>query len=228
MQPDVGVVIAAAGKSERLGGTIPKQFRPLAGVPILLRAIRPFLAHQSVREVVIAVPPEVLAQPAPWLAEACGERLRLVAGGPTRVASVAHGFGVLQPACSIVLVHDGARPFPSREVIDAVIAAARQGSPAIAAIPLFDTLKEAAGSSVRRTIPRAALWRAQTPQGFPREMLARALSRADTRESPPTDESQLVEELGETVRLIPDSARNLKITTEDEFRLAEALVITPP
>jgi len=226
--PDVGVVIAAAGKSERLGGETPKQFRSLAGVPLLLRAVRPFLANPAVREVVVVLPPNMAERPPAWLGEVVGDRLRLAAGGSSRVESVSRGFAVLAPACSIVLVHDGARPFPSSEVIDAVVAGARQGSAAIAAVPLFDTLKEAAETSVLRTIPRASLWRAQTPQGFPRALLARALSTAGSRATPPTDEAQLVEELGEPVHLVPDSARNLKITTEDEFRLAEALALTPP
>ncbi len=165
-------------------------------------------------------------QPPPWLREIAGERLRLVGGGPTRAESVSRGFAVLAPESSVVLVHDGARPFPSREVIDAVMAAARNGSAAIAAIPLFDTLKEAAEGSVLRTIPRAALWRAQTPQGFPREMLQRGLSLRPADGQAPTDEAQMVEQMGEQVLIVPDSATNLKITSEDELRIAEALALT--
>ena len=223
-------MIAAAGKSERLGGETLKQFRSLAGVPILLRAVRPFLAHPAVVEVVVALPSDAAANPPGWLAEVVGERLRLVPGGETRSDSVAAGCAVLGPESSIVLVHDGARPYPSGEVIDAVIRTARGGRPAIAAVPLFDTLKEAmppADSSdpslVIRTVPRANLWRAQTPQGFPRALLSRALAGRAARANPATDESQLVEELGESVVLIQDSWRNLKVTTADELRLAEAL-----
>jgi 2-C-methyl-D-erythritol 4-phosphate cytidylyltransferase len=225
------VVIAAAGKSERLGGGAPKQFRPVAGVPLLLRTIRPFLSHPEVAQVIAVLPTSVAADPPAWLGDLVGERLRAVAGGATRADSVAAGVGVLQEECSIVLVHDGARPYPSRPVIDAVIAAARNGSAAIAAVPLHDTLKEAGGEmdagspTVRGTVSRAGLWRAQTPQGFPRATLEAAIARAGTRRGMATDESQLVEEMGERVLLIRDSETNLKITTEDDFRIAEALAL---
>ena len=227
LRPDVGVVVAAAGKGERLGGSVPKQFRPIAGIPLLLRTVRPFLAHPEIREVITVLPAENVARPPAWLSELAGERLRLVAGGETRLDSVRNGVGVLSPQCSVVLVHDGARPFPSREVMDSVIAIARQGSGAIAAIPVSDTLKEAHNEGeqprIARTIPRDKLWRAQTPQGFPRELLVRALEHARSAGQNATDEAQLLEFLGESVTLIRDTAMNLKITTEDDLRFAEAV-----
>lgn len=227
MPRDVGVVIAAAGRSERFGGPVPKQFRQIAGVPLLLRAVRPFLSHPAVREVVVVLPPDTVGHPPAWLAELAGEGLRVVAGGATRADSVAAGLAALGAGSSIVLVHDGARPYPDRSVIDAVIAAARDGSAAIAAVPLQDTLKEAAAESpapaVLRTIPRTRLWRAQTPQGFPRQCLEAALERAGPGRVDATDEAQLVEEMGEPVRLIRDSETNLKVTTEADWRIAEAL-----
>ena len=220
-------MVAAAGKGERLGGSVPKQFREVAGVPLLLRTVRPFLAHPEVREVVTVLPPENAASPPPWLRDLLGERLRIVPGGSTRLESVRQGFGVLDSQSSVVLVHDGARPFPTREVMDAVLATARRGIGAIAAIPVSDTLKEAAddnGSArIARTIPRSRLWRAQTPQGFPRELLGRALEHARAAGLDATDEAQLLEYLGEPVQLIRDSALNFKITTEDDLRLAEAV-----
>ncbi len=213
-----------------------KQFRPIGGVPILLRAVRPFLAHPAVGTVVAVLPPEIAATPPEWLAELAGERLLLAAGSDSRTGSVAAGLAVLPSRYSVVLVHDAVRPFPSAAVIDAVIAGARLRGAAIAALPVFDTLKEAEpggalpgeGELVARTIARSALWRAQTPQGFSRDLLARALARAADRPVPPTDEAQLVEEMGEPVLLIRDSIRNFKITTEDEFQLAEQLAALAP
>lgn len=221
-------MIAAAGRSERLGGTVPKQFRLIAGVPLLLRAVRPFLSHPTVREVVAALPPEAAQHPPEWLQGLAGDLLRIVAGGETRADSVAAALAVLTRESSVVLVHDGARPYPSGSVIDAVIAAARGGSAAIAAVPLYDTLKEAAADpsaapAVVRTVPRARLWRAQTPQGFPRDLLEAAMARAGARRAIATDEAQLIEEMGERVLLIRDSEMNLKITSEADFRIAEAL-----
>jgi len=158
-----------------------------------------------------------------------GERLLAVAGGATRMDSVFAGLESLPASCTIVLVHDGARPFPEAAVIDGVLAEARRGVAAIAAIPVSDTLKEAGvveqslPAPVLRTVPRATLWRAQTPQGFPRAMLERAFARARSDGVVATDDAELVERLGEQVVLIPDTTLNLKITTVEDFRLAEAL-----
>ena len=112
-----------------------------------------------------------------------------------------------------MLVHDGARPFVERRVIDAVIAHARGGDGAIAAVPVSDTLKQQAAADptrVERTVPRAGLWRAQTPQGFPRRLLEEAYARAGATHA--TDDASLVEAFGRTVRIVPDTPRNLKIT----------------
>jgi 2-C-methyl-D-erythritol 4-phosphate cytidylyltransferase len=222
-------VVVAAGRGARSGSGPPKQFRPLAGVPLLLHALRPFLSHPEVQSVVVVLPPADAAAPPPWLTELLGERLRAVAGGATRMDSVEAGIRVLPASCSVVLVHDGARPFPEATVIDRIIAEARRGVGAIAAVPLADTLKEAVAgdggpASVARTIARSSLWRAQTPQGFPRELLTAAFSRARAEGFVGTDESQLVERAGGEVVLVPDSSTNLKVTTAEDFRLAEALV----
>lgn len=216
------MVVVAAGQGRRAGGGTPKQFREIAGVPMVLHAVRPFAAHPDVAEVAVVLPPDVVAAPPAWLRALGGEGVRLVPGGAERCDSVAAGLAGLAPACQVVLVHDGARPFPSRATIDAVIAEARAGRAALAAIPVTDTIKEAAGADrrVARTVPRERLWRAQTPQGFPRALLERA-----HRGRPPgaTDDAALVEALGEPVVLVPDDAANLKVTTEADFVLAEAL-----
>lgn len=223
----MGVVVAAAGKGERLGGSVPKQFRAIGGIPLLLWTVRPFLGHPDVREVVAVLPAEQAASPPEWLEDLVGERLRIVPGGATRLESVRAGFAVLDSRSSVVLVHDGARPFPTRDAMDAVIAIARLGTAAIAAMPLSDTLKESRDDEmpprIARTIPRTGLWRAHTPQGFPREQLRRALEHARSAGLDATDEAQLVERLGESVQLVPDSPLNLKVTTEDDLRIAEAI-----
>jgi len=226
--PDVGIVIVAAGRGERLGtGGAPKQFRELAGLPIVLWAVRPFLAHPAVHALVLVLPPADAASPPPWLAELAGERLILVPGGPERTDSVRAGLVALPAAASVVLVHDGARPFPDPGVIDTVVVAARRGRSAIAALPVSDTLKRGgpplAGRApvVEQTVVRDGLWRAQTPQGFPRAVLERAYAA-----SPPgtaTDDAAMVELLGEPVALVLDSPFNLKITTQADLALAEVI-----
>ncbi len=131
----------------------------------------------------------------------------------------------------MVLIHDAARPFVEREVVDAVIGYARAGEGAVPAVPLSDTLKEATAadpSLIRRTRPRARLWRAQTPQGFPRSVLERAHARAASAGHRATDDAALVEAMGVRVRLVPDSCRNLKVTTREDLALAELLAGATP
>lgn len=223
MPRDVGVLVVAGGRGERLGGGVLKQYREIAGVPMLLRALRPFVSHPEVAQVVIALPAAHAAAPPEWLAMLDGDALSIVSGGDSRGESVRNALGVLRDECSIVLVHDGARPFVERATIDGVIRAARTGDGAVAAVPLSDTLKEADATDgwVSRTIPREHLWRAQTPQGFPREVLAAAYERAGEAAGAATDDAALVEQSGHKVRIVADSPRNFKITTLDDLALAE-------
>lgn len=231
LPPDVGVIVVAAGRGSRIGGT-PKQFRELAGVPVLLRALRPFTSHPDVCCTAVPLPTEDAVSPPAWIASLAGERLRLVAGGAERGDSVRAGLAALPAECTVVLVHDAARPLVGRAVIDAVIACARQGSGALAAIPLADTLKLASEGPpphvVGRTVERAGLWRAQTPQGFPRALLEQAMRAAAADQIQGTDDAELVERIGGRVELVPDEPRNLKLTAEGDFAIAEALLRAVP
>jgi 2-C-methyl-D-erythritol 4-phosphate cytidylyltransferase len=228
----VGAIVVAGGQGRRFGSESPKQYHLVRGVPIVLRALRPFTSHPDVRHVVLVLPPNDAADPPGFLsaishsrqgAAQAGSTLSIVAGGAHRHDSVRAGLSALPDECGVVLVHDGARPFTDRSVIDLVIGHARPGEGAIAAVPLSDTLKQASSSDatrIERTVPRNNLWRAQTPQGFPRTVLERAHAAAQTDA---TDDAELVEALGIPVRLVPDSSRNLKITTPDDLALAELL-----
>jgi len=220
------VIVVAAGRGTRFGGDLPKQYLLLHGVPILLRAVRPFAGHPDVAQVVVVLAPAEAKSPPAFLAALEGEALAIAPGGRERSDSVAAGLRALRAGCEIVLVHDGARPFVDRGVIDAVIAHARVGEGAVAAVPVSDTIKEAAGADptlIERTVPRDGLWRAQTPQGFPRRLLEQAYAQAGAGASGASDDASLVEDFGGTVRLVPDSPRNMKITTRDDLALAEAL-----
>jgi 2-C-methyl-D-erythritol 4-phosphate cytidylyltransferase len=223
----VGVIIAAAGRGERVGSGEPKQFRDIAGMPMLLRSTRPFAAHPGVRRIVIALPAEFVRSPPGWLEPIASGRIRLVPGGAARMDSVRAALECLDIDCGIVLVHDAARPFVSPEIIDAVIATAARGVGAVPAVAVRDTLKRAEDGSPRvaETVDRARLWCAHTPQGFPRAMLTDAYRRADAQPlgCTATDEASLVEAAGYPVELVPDRRSNIKITTPDDFSLAQAL-----
>ncbi len=139
MPRDVGVVVVAAGQGTRLGGEVPKQFRLIGGVPMLLRALRPFVAHPDVVRVTVALPADIVAAPPAWLSAVAGEGCVLVAGGAERTDSAMAAVAALPATCAIVLVHDAARPFVERGLIDAVIARAREGRGAVPAVPVRDT-----------------------------------------------------------------------------------------
>jgi 2-C-methyl-D-erythritol 4-phosphate cytidylyltransferase len=227
---DVGAIIVAGGQGVRVGGNLPKQYRLVGGVPVVLRALRPFTSHPDMVQVVLVLPAADAGQPPAFLSSLSSTSdqpaCTIVAGGPHRCDSVRAGLARLVESCSVVLVHDGARPFVERDVIDGVIGYARKGEGAVAAVPLSDTLKEASRrepSLVLRTRPRARLWRAQTPQGFPRTILEQAYQRAARLGRRATDDAALVEALGVLVRLVPDSNRNMKITTAEDLTLAELL-----
>lgn len=222
--PDVGVVLVAAGAGVRAGPGEPKQFRAILGTPMLLRALRPFTSHPEVERVVVVLSPAYAQRAPDWLARLAGDRVALVPGGAERAHSVQAGLRALPSAASLVLVHDAARPFVRRDTIDLVIARARTGVGAIAATPMGDTVKEIGDAErVARTVSRERLWRAQTPQGFPRDMLEQAYARLAPADATPTDDAEACERAGFPVEVVPDFPYNLKITTPDDFRLAEAL-----
>ena len=218
-ESSAAVVIVAAGAGRRMGG-VRKQYLEVQGQPVLLRAIRPFLAHPRIASVVVVVPPEDVDDPPPWLG-ALG--VRLVAGGDERADSVWNGLGELPRETDIVLVHDGARPFVTREIIDRVLEGAPGGG-AVAAVPATDTIKQVAPEGrIERTLPRSRIWQAQTPQGFPLRALVAAYERARAQGWTETDDSTLVERAGGTVSVVMGAADNIKITRPDDLPVAEAI-----
>jgi 2-C-methyl-D-erythritol 4-phosphate cytidylyltransferase len=195
---------------------------------MVLRALRPFTSHPDVAHVVLVLPPDDAAHPPAFLRDLASPSfaITIVPGGIHRGDSVRAGIAALRPECVVVLVHDGARPFVDRGVVDAVIGYARKGEGAVPAVRLSDTLKEIDPrdpTRVVRTRPRARIWRAQTPQGFPRAVLERAHTHAARTGHRATDDAALVEAIGVPVRVVPDSTRNIKVTTPEDLALAELL-----
>lgn len=223
---DVGVVIVASGSGSRVGGDELKQFRWVAGKPMLLHSVQTFMARPEVGTVVCVLPQAYAGDPPPWLFQCDVDRLLVSIGGRTRSESVANGLDDLPDEAQVVLVHDAARPLVDSATIERVIAAARLGEGAIAALPLTDTLKEVDEEGrIVRTVNRDRLWRAQTPQGFPRQMIVDAHRRARRERVVATDDAALCERLGLPVRVVRGSERALKVTDERDFARAEALFV---
>lgn len=221
---DVGVVIVAAGAGSRVGGTELKQFRWIAGKPMLLHSVQTFMARPDVGMVVCVLPREYVGDPPPWLFQCDLDRLQVSVGGRTRTESVSNGLDDLPDEAQVVLIHDAARPFVDDGTIERVIASVREGHATVAAVPVVDTLKEVdEAGTITRTVERERLWRAQTPQGFPRALIVRAHREARAGRISATDDAALCERLGIPVRVVRGTERAMKVTDENDFARAEAL-----
>ena len=222
-------IVVAAGSGTRLGGNRPKQFLELGGIPIIIHALRQFERCHDINEIVTVLPAEETAGFSSQAKEFGLRKLsRVVAGGETRAQSVQRGLAAISEA-EIVAVHDGVRPFVTPEEIARVVQAAKTSGAAVLVAPVADTIKEVEGNRIVRTVTRNKLRRALTPQCFRFEILKRAYEALDQAEAAGvevTDESFLVERLGVEIVAVEGSARNIKITREEDLALAEALLKT--
>jgi 2-C-methyl-D-erythritol 4-phosphate cytidylyltransferase len=193
---------------------------------MLLHSIQTFQARTDVAMVVCVLPREYVGDPPPWIFQSDADRLLLSVGGRERSESVANGLEDLPSECEVVVIHDAARPLVTSETIGRVIDEARQGKGAVAALPVVDTLKRVDSSgNVIETVDRFGLWRAQTPQAFPRKIIERAHREAREADRIATDDAALCEQIGLPVVVVRGSERAQKITEENDFALLEALSI---
>ena len=218
---DVAVVLPAGGSGTRLGSRTPKQFLRIGGVPILAVTVGHFVRHPAVAEIVVAAPAPLIRYTEQLLARHVdGRHLTVVAGGVERQDSVRAGLDAIPAACELVVVHDAVRPFISRALLDAVLAAARTSGAAICALPISETVKRVREGLVETTVDRAGLWAVQTPQAFRAALLREAHDKARRDGVLGTDESMLVERLGHEVHVVRGSEANVKITTPEDLRRA--------
>lgn len=219
----IGVAVPAAGLGRRMGGR-RKAWLEIAGRPILARSLAPFLQRSDVTAVAVAIAPDDAGDPPGWL-PALDPRVAVVAGGATRAESVARAVRALPDEIDVILVHDAARPLTPPAVIDRVVSAVAEGEGAVAGLPAVDTFKRVDASDwIVETPPRAGLWHAQTPQGFPAALLRRAVAALETDPglaASATDDASLVEAVGGRVRMVLGAPRNLKVTRPGDLPLAE-------
>ncbi|HEX5321533.1 MAG TPA: bifunctional 2-C-methyl-D-erythritol 4-phosphate cytidylyltransferase/2-C-methyl-D-erythritol 2,4-cyclodiphosphate synthase [Stellaceae bacterium] len=214
-------LVVAAGRGTRFGGDLPKQYLTLGGRAVLHHAAAAFAGHAAVAGVQVVIRPEDAG--AYDRAVAGLALLPSVPGGAERQDSVRLGLEALAAhSPDRVLIHDGARPFPSEALIDRVLAALEQSAAAIPALPLGDTIKRVEGETIRATVDRSNLWRAQTPQGFHFQEILAAHRAAAGRAL--TDDAAIAEAAGLAPRIVTGDDDNLKITAAADLAAAERLL----
>jgi 2-C-methyl-D-erythritol 4-phosphate cytidylyltransferase len=218
-------VIVAAGRGVRFGSGEAKQFLPLAGRPTVLWAIDAFLTHESIAGLTVVLPRETVESAPDWLERLMAEGVTAVPGGAERTDSVRMGLATVPNDMELVAVHDGARPLISSEAISRVIDGTAAGRGAIAGRRVTDSLKEADGEGrVLRSVDRESLWRAETPQAFPRELIVDVYRRAEADGVVESDCAALCERYGIEVVLVEIFGPNPKVTHPRDLLLVEALL----
>lgn len=217
-------IIAAAGEGMRLGAG-PKAFVPLGGAPMLAHSLIAFAKASAIEAIVLAVPPE-REEEARSIASSTvpAARVEVVAGGGSRQDSVRSALAIVPDHVYSIVVHDAARPLVTVELIESALEGLEIEMASIVAVPERDTLKRERDGRVLETVPRAGLWRAQTPQAFRTGPLRRAHERAVADRVEGTDDAMLLERIGVDIAIMPGDERNVKVTTPDDLALAEALL----
>lgn len=224
---DITAVVVAAGKGHRMAAGMNKVYLELAGRPVLAHTLDVFERIPDVRRVVLVV--------APGEEQICRERVinpfgltkvtRLVAGGAERVDSVFHGLQAVPGDCQLVVVHDGARPLFTSELLRKTVEAASGCGGALAAVPVKDTIKVADETGMVVSTPvRRHLWAAQTPQAFRLPALKEAYRQVRAKGVVVTDDAMVMELAGYPVKVVMGDYENLKVTTPEDLVLAEAIL----
>lgn len=225
----VAVIVVGAGSGTRLGRSEPKAFVPVAGRPILSRALEPVFAMAESVQVIVTVPAGFVDAAEQLVTHVTGARtsdVDVIVGGATRQESVAAALALLKPSVDVVLVHDAARPFTPTAIFDSVVAQVRvSGAGALPGLAVTDTIKRTdPGGQILETVDRSELTAVQTPQGFPRAQLLAAHEGASDEF---TDDAAAVAAAGHPVTVIAGDPLSFKITTEWDLRRAEQLMMAP-
>ena len=219
----ISAIIPAAGAGTRLGTSSPKGFVKLQGKSLFLYSLEVLLSHEAIDDAVLVVP-QSMTEEADRLAASSGFRKKvvIVTGGHERWQSVLNG--VRASLSEWVIVHDAARPFVTKNVIDKVLEKRSTYDCAITVTPEVDTIRTASGDMAGGVVDRSKLVRVGTPQLFRRARLLKALAAAPELPSPPTDEAALMQRIGVPVALSWGDPANFKITTPADFAIAEAII----
>ena len=217
------VVVVAAGSSQRFGED--KLFTPLMGIPVLAYSLMTLESSALVSEIIVVTAQQSIVP----VAELCDKYAiskvtKVVCGGASRLESALSGVSETDPHCSLIAIHDGARPLMTKELLENVINCAQKNKAAIPAVPAKETVKITAGGLITSTPDRAAAFNAQTPQVFLPELIKGALTNALEKNLIIYDDASAVEDLGYPVYITNGSAENLKITSPLDLSMAELIL----
>jgi 2-C-methyl-D-erythritol 4-phosphate cytidylyltransferase/2-C-methyl-D-erythritol 2,4-cyclodiphosphate synthase len=220
-------IIPAGGVGSRMGLDMPKQYYDLLGIPILVHTLRAFELVPEIDGVIVVVPREHVRVTEKLVGQyGLAKVTQVVAGGRLRQNSVANGLAAVPVETQFVVVHDGARPLVTPELIRRCLVAAQENGAAMAALAVKDTLKAVEVTGViRTTVDRSSLWQAQTPQVMRADVLRRAMAEVG-RDFIGTDEAAFLEAIGEKMVVVEGSERNIKITRPEDLHIAAALLQT--
>lgn len=223
----VSAIIVAGGKGIRMRAPVRKQYLMLDGRPILSHTVNRFTTCGYCDHVILVIPPEdsVYCRSEVLSRVEHAEMVTVVSGGAERQDSVYSGLNAVPSTDGIVLIHDGVRPFVTRNQIQDLIACAAEKGACMLGIAAFDTLKEAdARGCIQRTLDRNNVYLAQTPQAFQYHLIKKAHEIARERNFTGTDDASLVEQSGHDVFILPGNRDNIKITAPEDLKIAEAII----
>lgn len=220
MKKFVSALLLAGGTGSRFGSTLPKQFFPLGSKKIAHHSLDLFLDTPCIDEIII-VCDEAYRE---YFADYINDKIRFAKPGSTRQGSVYEGLQRISPESMFVCIHDSARPLLTKEELNTVIQQGIHYKAAVLAVPAKNTIKEVDKNGfVIKTLDRSLLWEMQTPQVLSVDLLQRGMAFAETQNLIATDDVSLAELIGEPVKIVPSSYRNIKITTQDDLAIANAL-----
>lgn len=225
-------LIPAAGMGKRMGASINKQYLALGGLPIVARTLSVFEQADCIDAIYLVIPADEIPFCREHVVAACGFRkvVEIVPGGKERQNSVMNGLNAIARQAApddVVVIHDGVRPFITRDLLRESIDVARSFDGALVAVPAKDTIKSVRDGVVVSTPPRETLWQAQTPQAFRFGRIHAAHLAAEREGFMGTDDASLVERDGGRIRIVTGDYRNIKITTPEDLILAEAFLANP-
>lgn len=223
--PPCAVVIPAAGSATRMQG-LDKIMMPIGDIPILVRTIQSFEQCGCVEQIIVVTREELIVPISQMCKDWGLDKVnKIVVGASARIHSVRLGLKEVRHDIELVAIHDGARPFLSQEVLEAVLLKGAQTGAAAPALPVIETIKQADGGVVTQTLERAMLYGVQTPQVFEASLIRGAIEKACSDQVELTDDCAAVERLGMKVSLTQGERENIKITTPLDLYFAEAILM---